>query len=153
MSETNTRPGAAECPDCLLQESWFPGPQPHYDHVHIVETVPAPQDIDGHVIIHGYSVGMSGPELPQLWIFFEYLEPAIACGRAARMSADIKGYGVYRAAREQAIDWDAERKVVTLHLVGPSLDRTVGEADILRRWLEGVVPGSAYFEDRPPAFM
>ncbi|MGW3657211.1 hypothetical protein ACWD6R_16620 [Streptomyces sp. NPDC005151] len=154
MNGTQTSPGAAECPDCQW-EPWpsEPQPQPNYDHVHAVRTLPSARDSDGHQIVQGYAVGLCGPRLPQLWVFFEDLAPAMAFGRAGRMSADAKGYGVYRAARGEHFDSATERQVVTLHVIRRSLDRKDGEADTLQQWTRGVIPGSAYFEDRPPAFL
>ncbi|MFE2540996.1 hypothetical protein [Actinacidiphila glaucinigra] len=154
MNATQTEPGAGGCPDCQW-EQWLPAPQaqPHYNHVHAAKVLPPARDADNHQVVHGYAVGMGGPRLPQLWMYFEDLAPAVVYGRAARMSPDVRGYGIYHAAREERVDWDAERRVITLHVTGRFLDRQAGEADILQEWIRGVVPKSAYFEDRPPAFL
>jgi len=39
---------------------------------------------DSHQVTSGYAVGMAG-RLPQVWVFFDHLELAVAFGRAARM--------------------------------------------------------------------
>ncbi|MEU1752664.1 hypothetical protein ABZ436_08435 [Micromonospora matsumotoense] len=47
---------------------------------------------DDRRVLRGYAVGFGQ------WFFFPALEPAIAFGRAAHMSIDCTGYGVYEAA-------------------------------------------------------
>ncbi|WP_405149104.1 hypothetical protein OG589_13450 [Sphaerisporangium sp. NBC_01403] len=98
--------------------------------------------------MHGYVVGMDG-QLPQMWVFFEHIEPALVFGRAGRMSGyDISGYGVYEAAREVRYDERSQREVHTLYVAGESLDRRDGEAKVFNRWVRGCDPESSQFE--PP---
>lgn len=95
---------------------------------------------DDRVIRHGWAVGFGE------WVFFDDLEPAVAFGRAVRMSIDCHGYGVYRAAHETVHCWEYHnRDERVLHLVGESVDRQDGEADVLDRFAQGVrqAPGSA----------
>lgn len=138
---------AGGCPDC--QRSVYTRTrQPHYDHVHTVEVLPRPRRRDDHIIVHGYAVGFAGfSGLPQTWVFFEDLEPAIVFGRAARMSGyDVNHYGVTEAAREAR--WKQHRgDVVTLYLkAGSHLRDHPNEKPILERWVRGCNPKSAYFE-------
>ncbi|WP_030457155.1 hypothetical protein [Herbidospora cretacea] len=53
--------------------------------------------------------------MPQAWVFFTDLEPAVMFGLAGRMSSfDISGYGVYEAARQVRFDKRLDRDVHTL---------------------------------------
>ncbi|MFG1826718.1 hypothetical protein ACGFIJ_29920 [Microbispora bryophytorum] len=136
-----------ECAECAAA-SRRRGDLPNYDHFHKVDALPRARRADSRTTLRGYAVGMGG-SLPQTWVFFEHLEPALAFGRAGRMSChDIRSYGVYEAARETRYDRTLKRDVHTLFLAGSSLDRQDDEAQDLQRWLQGCVPGSAYFE--PP---
>ncbi|KOU08306.1 hypothetical protein ADK86_04145 [Streptomyces sp. NRRL F-5755] len=98
---------------------------------------------------HGYAVGFAGNSgLPQTWIFFADLEPAVVFGRAARMSAfDVNHYGVSEAAGETRYTERLGRDVVTLHLKQDShLRDHDNEMPILKRWVRGCRPDSAYYE-------
>lgn len=134
---------APECPDCH-------GPTPNYDHIHGATTLPRRTHTNDHVVTPGYAVGMSGvggQGLPQTWVFFEDVEPALVFGRAGRMSGgDISGYGVYEAAAE--VRFNGRRDVTTLHVKSdqPSLDRGEGEAEVFARWVAGCDPTSSYFQ-------
>lgn len=134
---------APECPDC----KWS---GPNYDHIHTAEALPRHKHTEDHVITRGYAVGMSGNGhgLPQMWVFFEDIEPALVFGRAGRMSGgDISGYGVYEAAAE--VRFNGRRDVTTLHVKldqPTSLDRAGGEAEVFARWVAGCDPSSAYFQ-------
>jgi hypothetical protein len=59
-----------------------------------VSPLPAPTRRENHIIARGYAVGFGQ------WFFFPALAPAVTFGRAARMSDDCRGYGVFEAARE-----------------------------------------------------
>lgn len=85
-------------------------------------------------IAHGYAAGIGA------WYFFPALEPALAFGRAARMSVDCSGYGVYAAALEVAhcLAHGDERVLLVTGMFGVSLDRRPGEADHLARFAESV---------------
>jgi len=87
---------------------------------------------EDHIVRHGYGVGFGR------WFFFEALEPALAFGRAARMSVDCQGYGVYAAAHEILFcdRHNADERV--LLLTGDNLDRRDDEVEILKRFVQGV---------------
>ncbi|MBB6347222.1 hypothetical protein FHU36_003767 [Nonomuraea muscovyensis] len=87
---------------------------------------------DDHIVRRGYGV-----EFGQ-WFFFGALEPAIAFGRAARMSLDCHAYGVYRAAHETLFCQIHRRDERVLLLTGDSLDRRDGEVEVLKRFVQGV---------------
>ncbi|MEU2718227.1 hypothetical protein [Streptomyces sp. NPDC007205] len=113
---------------------------------------------DTHHVVRGCAVGFaevsaSDRGLPQTWVFFEHLEPAIVFGRAGRMSVhDVSGYGVYEAAREVRFDLsESDEEIITLYVSGHALDRRPGEEEIFARWAGGVRLGSAYYE--PPALL
>lgn len=142
----------ATCSSC---QGWkFAGQQPGYDHIHAVPSLPDDsRDTDTHRFVPGYAVGLSNTEwggLPQTWIFFEDLEPALVFGRAGRMSRhDISGYGVYAAAREVRYDpAESDEEITTLYVSGRPLDRQLGENEIFGRWTRGVQLKSAYYQ--PP---
>jgi hypothetical protein len=122
-------------------------PHPNYDHVHRTRgQLPAARHSDSHTVARGYAVGMGG-RVPQIWVFFDHLEPAVAFGRAGRMSGtDITSYGVYAAARELRYDDGLSRDIATLHidLAADHRDHQA-ERPVLERWLTGISPGSAYF--------
>lgn len=126
--------------------------QPNYNHIHRAESLPRAKRTESHIIVRGYAVGMAG-QLPQMWVFFDQLEPALVFGRAGRMSGyDISGYGVYEAAREIRYDARRSEDVTTLH-VGPNTNPSLGhpsdEADAFHRWIQGCDPDWSSF--RPVA--
>ncbi|WP_405140678.1 hypothetical protein OG589_27390 [Sphaerisporangium sp. NBC_01403] len=133
------------CPECD-NHMWMRGHHANYDHIHAAEVLPPAKHTDSHIIRHGYAVGMGG-SIPQTWVFFENLEPALVFGRAGRMSShDIRSYGVYEAARENRFDARGRVDVTTLLVAGKSIDREGDEAEIFRRWVRGCDPESAYYE-------
>ena len=74
-----------------------------------VDALPRELHRDDHVVRRGYAV-----EFGQ-WFFFPAIEPALAFGRAARMSLDCSAYGVSEAAQEiQFCDRHDEDEVVLL---------------------------------------
>ncbi|MGB3443210.1 MAG: hypothetical protein WBA97_31095 [Actinophytocola sp.] len=98
-----------------------------------------------HRIDHGYAVHLGGRINP-CWVFFADLEPALAFGRAGRMSSvDIRSYGVMAAARELRYDDSRGGDVHTLYVTGNNLDRGPDERQALQRWLAGVNPDSSHF--------
>lgn len=56
--------------------------------------LPSAVSRDDKVVARGYVVGNGQ------WWFFNAFAPAVAFGRASRMSAEVSGYGVFAAARE-----------------------------------------------------
>lgn len=134
------------CPECA---GWSrQSARRNYDHVHRVDSLPRAKHTDSHVIRRGYAVGIGGA-LPQLWVFFTDLEPALVFGRAGRMSLDVSGYGVYEAAHELRADERLGRDVQTLYVLrGQSLDRRPDEADAFARWVAGCDPASSHWS--PP---
>ncbi len=49
---------------------------------------------EDHIVRRGYAVGVGS------WFFFTAIEPAVAFGRAARMSYECRAYAVHDAAYE-----------------------------------------------------
>jgi hypothetical protein len=134
----------ASCSACNAS-MFTSSPQPHYDHVHSVESLPRARHTDIHEIVSGYAVGMGGP-LPQTWVFFKDIEPAIVFGRAARMSDEVSTYGVYEAAREVRYTEHLRRDTRTL-LVNFDADIRDHETERphLERWVQGCSPRYASF--------
>lgn len=109
-----------------------------------VPTLPRELHRDDHTVARGYAVGFGQ------WFFFSAIEPAMAFGRAARMSADCSAYGVYEAARElQFCEHHQQDELVLLITNGDSLDRKPGEVDLLKRFVQGVKehPWSAHWRE------
>lgn len=109
-----------------------------------VDTLPDALHHDDHVVARGYAVGFGH------WFFFPAIEPALAFGRAARMSAECSAYGVYEAARElQFCDEHQQDEYLLLIKNGDSLDRKPGEFDLLKRFVQGVKerPRSARWQE------
>lgn len=90
---------------------------------------------EDHIIRHGAAVGFGR------WFFFTDRAPALAFGRAARMSLDCTaGYGVYAAAQEIKF-CDRHRKdefVLLVSIDGGNLDRQDDEVEDLKRFVQGV---------------
>jgi hypothetical protein len=63
---------------------------------------------------------------------------ALAFGRAARMSLECNGYGVYRAAHELLFcpTHNADERV--LHLTGDNVDGNDDELEHLKRFVQGI---------------
>jgi hypothetical protein len=140
---------------CTACHGWkWAGQQPGYDHIHVALALPDDsRSTDTHQVTRGYAVGFAGVSasdrgLPQTWVFFEHLEPAIVFGRAGRMSAcDISGFGVYEAAREVRFDLsESDEEIITLYVTGHALDRLPGEDEIFARWAGGVRLESVHYE-------
>lgn len=105
------------------------------------EVLPRAVNREGHVVTLGWAAGFGQ------WLFFEALEPALACGRAARMSMDCRGYGVYEAAHEQlfcTLHHQDERVLLVAERVVHS---EAEEVEILKRFVQGVKehPWSSYW--------
>jgi hypothetical protein len=94
----------------------------------------------------GYAVKLGIPisEVSgSFWTFFEYLEPALAFGRAGRTAWGVSSYGVWRAA----IRPDAERGGY-VHLYvdwSADYDRGPEERELLERWVAHINPDSAHW--------
>lgn len=110
-----------------------------YDAVVTVERRPRRVSEDAVITRHGYAVEISSDQ----WFFFDSLLPALAFGRAARMSYQCTSYGVVKAAHR--VEFDPERgvDVRTLYVIYQTLDRGPDEKQQLRRWADGVDPKSA----------
>lgn len=146
----------ADCPDCHT-DMFTSEPHPNYDHVHRVADGQLPRARNGgyRKVVRGYATGMGGL-LPQIWVFFDRIEPAYAFARAGRMSAlgDVVSCGVFEAAcesrwREFPGEVPSMRETRTLHIDFSTsvLERVRGsdDRDLLARWTDGTVPGKAYF--------
>lgn len=124
----------------------------NYAAVHQVEELPHIRTGDHAVAPEGYAVGIWG-SIDPLWIFFRDLEPAMAFGRAARMSGyDIRGFGVHKAIRVVENDPKTLRdKPPVLYVTGPPLQIELrqDEPAILQRWLDGTSPESSHFSPQP----
>ena len=74
-------------------------------------------------------------------------EPALAFGRAARMSLDCSAYGVYEAAQEILFCDRHDEDEVVLLVTGDRVDRKDGEVALLRRFVQSVEehPTSAHW--------
>lgn len=96
------------------------------------EALPREVRRDGHIVQHGYTVGFGE------WMFFPAIEPAVAFGRAARMSLDCHGWGVYEAAQERRYcDRHGQDEAVMLVLIGKELDRDA-ELEQMKRFVQSV---------------
>lgn len=113
-------------------ESWFDNDLGQYFAAPHVDRLPAESYSDYRIVRRGYAVGIG------TWFFFDAFEPAIAFGRAARMSIDCSGYGVYRATHEQLCCLEHHRDESVLHIAGLGLDRKDGEAESLKRFTQAV---------------
>lgn len=106
--------------------------QSYYWAVVTCETLPRQQRRDDRIVTLGYAVDL-GPHF-----FFPALEPAMAFGRAARMSVNCHAYALRRAA--QIVMFcpthctDELVLLVTVH----NLDRKEGEVEVLKRFVQGV---------------
>lgn len=124
---------------------------PNYHHVHRVDSLPKAVRTDSRIVARSYAVELSG-SIPQLWVFFDDLEPALIFGRSGRMSSyDIRGYGVFPAARECRYDEELMGDLVTLYIdqSDGSLDRRDNEADVFQRWMRGCRRDSSHFHPPP----
>lgn len=92
--------------------------------------LPRRSTADHRDVRRGYAAGFGQ------WLFFEAKEPALACGRAARMSLDVHGYGVYEAACEQVdcLQHGTERVL----LVGRSVLDEKDEVETLKRFVQAI---------------
>ena len=103
------------------------------------EKFPSEYYSDDRIVRHGYGVGIGQ------WYFFDDFEPAFVFGRAARMSFDCSGWGVYRAAHvtQHCLRHGDERVL----LVAESVQDRREEADVLKRFAQGLHPESAYWHE------
>ncbi|MEV6925574.1 hypothetical protein AB0M46_13890 [Dactylosporangium sp. NPDC051485] len=98
-----------------------------------IDTLPRALHRNDHVVARGYAVGFGQ------WFFFPAIEPALAFGRAARMSAECSAYGVYEAARElKFCEHHQQDELVLLIKKGDSLDRKADEVELLKRFVQGI---------------
>jgi hypothetical protein len=96
------------------------------------DTLPQEVHRDGHIVCHGYAVGFGE------WMFFPAIEPAVAFGRAARMSLDCHGWGVYEAAQERCYcERHHQDEVVLLILISKEFDQDA-EVDQMKRFVQSV---------------
>ncbi|MEV5768732.1 hypothetical protein AB0L34_29775 [Micromonospora sp. NPDC052213] len=99
---------------------------------------------DDRSVTRGYAVGFGQ------WFFFPAIEPALAFGRAARMSVDCPAYGVYEAARELQFCHRHGVDERVLLLTGESVDRRPGEVEHLKRFVQGVKENAWSAHWHPP---
>jgi hypothetical protein len=87
---------------------------------------------DSHVSRHGYAVGFGE------WMFFTAIEPAVTFGRAARMSLDCHGWGVYEAA--QRLQYCARHRHDELVLLVSTNAKVPldGEIEQMKQFVQGV---------------
>jgi hypothetical protein len=97
-----------------------------------IDTLPQELRRDDHVIRRGYAVGFGQ------WFFFDDVEPAVAFGRAARMSLDCSGYGLYPAAHELRFcdRHQTDERVLLVYMRGTG--QVDEEIEILKRFVQGV---------------
>jgi hypothetical protein len=111
-----------------------------YEDVVEVDRLPRQVTSDGLGVRHGYAARIG----EGLWFFFDALLPALAFGRAARMSVQCSSYDVWRAA-DQVRYHPGRGDVRTLYVTGATLDRAPGEKEQLQRWADGIDPTSAHW--------
>lgn len=90
---------------------------------------------DVHVVRRGVAVGFGR------WFFFTDRAPALAFGRAARMSLDCtRGYGAYAAAQEIKFcdRHQTDEFLLLVDIAGGNLDRQADEVEDLKRFVQGV---------------
>ncbi|GAA2636736.1 hypothetical protein GCM10010399_82250 [Dactylosporangium fulvum] len=87
---------------------------------------------EDRIVRRGYGVGF-GPN--GHWYFFEDIAPALAFGRAARMSLECSGYGVFQAAHELQF----------------CLTHNADEVEHLKRFVQGVKEHPWSSNWHPPA--
>ena len=81
-----------------------------------------------------------------VWAFFGDLEPALAFGRAARMSWDSSAFGVHDAFHDKQFDANLGRDITTLLVDRDPAHRTrPDEREVLLRWVDGCWSKSSYF--------
>jgi hypothetical protein len=117
-----------------------------------VDQLPRAVHRDDRVIYHGWAVGCAAG-----WFFFGDLPPAIAFGRAARMSLECSsGYGVYRAAHETYFCPSHGDERVLLLTCGtvPGDRHQPDEVEVLKRFVQSVKehPWSSNWHD-PTGYM
>ncbi|MFC5253563.1 hypothetical protein [Streptomyces nigrescens] len=97
--------------------SWFDSNSTtQYDRIKTVDTLPRQTTRDERVVRRGYAVGLTIQGLGQTWFFFHHRPPAVAFGRAARMSITATGWGVYNAANEVRYNPEKHRDIHTLYI-------------------------------------
>jgi hypothetical protein len=107
------------------------------------DLLPQPMTREEHVIRRGYAVGFGQ------WFFFTAKEPAVAFGRAARMSLDCRGYGVYEAAHEVLYCrlHHGDERVLLVSIAVEVRGSDDEEVEALKRFVQGVKehPWSAHW--------
>ncbi|MDF3144159.1 MULTISPECIES: hypothetical protein [unclassified Streptomyces] len=119
-----------------------------YDHIKTVDSLPRQIFRDERVVRRGYAVGLTVAGLGQTWFFFHHRPPAVAFGRAARMSITVSGWGVYNAATEVKYDRVARRDIHTLHIhPGTTWGGSAQPSDEdLPEWVAGCNPASSSWD-------
>ena len=128
-----------QCPNCFIVH-------PGFDHIHEMgDKRPEPGQKDGRVVIKGFVTHIFGA-YGSVCTFFSHLEPALAFGRAARMSKETEGFGVHDAYLETELDPRLQREVRSLTSdrdpIHVSRD---DEHEILLRWVDGCQPDSHHY--------
>lgn len=116
-----------------------------YDGIVRVKRLPRRLQSDAAYVHHGYAVNISEGG----WFFFDSLLPALAFGRAARMSAQCNSYTVLEAAHEARFDEAKGEDRRVLHVTERSFQRADNEKEQLHRWVDGVDPASSHWRGGP----
>lgn len=114
-----------------------------YDEVSTVDRLPREMTRDFKNVRRGYATTIGDNS----WFWFRSLLPALAFGRAARMSIDCSFWDVFEAA--SVVEWSerARRDVLTLLILRGSVPdrRRADEKQLLQRWVDGIDPASSYW--------
>lgn len=97
------------------------------------DELPRPMRREGHNITRGFAV-----HLHDQWFFFNAKEPAIAFGRAGRMSHRVTSYDVCKAAHEVLFCDRATHGDEKVLLIGESVMDEEDELETLKRFVQGV---------------
>ncbi|MFE6510293.1 hypothetical protein ACFVBP_21685 [Nocardioides sp. NPDC057764] len=100
-----------------------------------VDNLPSGSDLDDRYVRRGFAVNI---QTGAPWLFFTALPPAMAFGRAARMSADCGGYSVVEAAFERQFCDEHGDDEIALLVGRGGLDRREDEVHQLKLFVQAV---------------
>ncbi|MGW5745397.1 hypothetical protein [Amycolatopsis sp. NPDC003861] len=103
--------------------------------MHINQPFPQTGAQDATMVERGFAVNLVGSpeELPETWVFFTKIDPALVFARAATASSNITHGHVYRAVHERRRH--SRREVTYLHVnTGIALHGDTEEREALTRW-------------------